>query len=184
MSRRCRWILIALLLTDALHAAEQSEDLKTAMSPNKEFFAAARRMPDEDFVYRRDLDGFRVVIYHHGSEKELGDIYAHAPIFGRLILQMAWSPDSKFLVFTTTSSGGHSPWHYTTFVFETEDRSFREVDSVAGSVVSSEFHFAKPDILFIKTWDTAAAKKGKEPLDEVEKKISLSETIEKMDPAR
>src|SRR5262245_12608827 len=36
---------------------------------------------------------------------------------GRYVLKATWTPDSKFFVFSTFSSGAHSAWHFTTFVY-------------------------------------------------------------------
>lgn len=33
---------------------------------------------------------------------------------GYSVVQLKWSMDSKFCVWSLTSSGGHSPWHYPT----------------------------------------------------------------------
>jgi hypothetical protein len=40
---------------------------------------------------------------------------------GLSIVRAAWSPDSQFFVFITTSSGGHQPWHSPTFAYSRGD---------------------------------------------------------------
>ena len=91
---------------------------------------------------------------------------------GRLISHIEWSPDSKFLLFTTASSGGHQPWHTAAFVFCRSDNSFRAVEPAIGTVVSAEFRFEPPDIAVM------LVKKGEKPEEEV--KLSLAKTMPHM----
>ena len=125
----------------------------TATSLDKAFFACAREVPDESLLQRRDLDGVRVVIIRQeqvvGGNTYLGDTYARHEFSGRLVCRFEWSPDSKFLVFTTSSSGGHSPWHFKTYVFSVADKTFRNLDDAIGSVTSPEFRFEAPDVLVV-----------------------------------
>ena len=56
-----------------------------------------------------------------------------------------WSPDSRFFVYSTTSSGGHSVWHVYTFCYH---RMLNEVflldDLVGGPLVDPDFYFTAP----------------------------------------
>jgi hypothetical protein len=90
----------------------------------------------------------------------------------RLIAHIEWSPDSKFLLFTTASSGGHQPWHAATFVFCRSDNSFREVEPATGTVVSSDFRFESPDVAVM------LVQKGEEP--EAGVKVPLAKTMQHM----
>ena len=138
----------------ATAVAETEHDLSTATSPDKTYFAAARRVPDSEFVYRRDLDGFRLVVY---AGAEVREIYAAHDFPGHCIAQIAWSPDSQFLVFTTDSTGGHSPWHSPAFVFSVPDKSFRRMDDAIGSVLNpGKFRFIPPDVAVMGVHDPGA----------------------------
>ncbi len=54
------------------------------------------------------------------------------------------------------SSGGHSPWHFNTFVFCVADKSFRDVEDVTGgAIIAPEFQFEAPDIAVLTAMDTA-----------------------------
>ena len=62
---------------------------------------------------------------------------------GRGVLKAAWTPDSQFFVYSTTSSGGHSAWHFETFVFVRSLSRFYELDQFAGARLSIQsFHFS------------------------------------------
>jgi hypothetical protein len=54
---------------------------------------------------------------------------------------IGWSPDSKFLVMTTASSGGHSLWHFESYVFCVADRTVRYMDNTIGTVLKPDFKF-------------------------------------------
>jgi hypothetical protein len=145
----------------ALHRASAVEErpLWTAASPDKKYFAAARTVPDPELVYRRDLDGLRLVIYS-GTDSPT-EIYASLGFPHYSIAHLAWSPDSRFLVFTTDSSGGHSPWHSPALVFSVADKSFHRMDEAIGSVLSpGKFRFEPPDIAVMGVQDTNAANKA------------------------
>ena len=47
---------------------------------------------------------------------------------GRYVLKAEWSPDSRFFVFSTFSSGAHSSWNFRTFVFSVDANKFVSVD--------------------------------------------------------
>jgi len=149
----------ALVAATAVALADDFDTWHEA-SPNKALFAIERRIPDLSEPSRLDLDGFEVFICRTesgpGSVVAPGSVIAQHEFPGRLVSQIQWSPDSKFLLFTTASSGGHSPWHFKTFVFCTADRSFRDVEAAAGgSVGAPEFHFEPPDIAVLRLYDPA-----------------------------
>ncbi len=64
---------------------------------------------------------------------------------GRNVQQSAWTPDSQFFVFSTASSGGHSPWNWRTYFYDRRANAFKEVDSFTGPVVKRDFTLAAPD---------------------------------------
>jgi hypothetical protein len=139
-------------------------------SPDQVFLAVARVVPDRVYIQRHDLDGVAVAIFRVGNEG-LTAIARH-DFQGRLINHIEWSPDSKFLLFTTASSGGHSPWHAAAFLFCTSDHSFRDVEHAIGPVVSPNFRFEPPDMAVM------LVKKGDKPEEEV--KVPLAKTMHEM----
>jgi hypothetical protein len=160
-------------VTPTPEAIEETEAINEwrDYSPDYDLFAVTRLIPDQVYIQRHDLDGVAVAIFHSEYIQESTPIARH-DFQGRLISHMEWSPDSKFLLFTTTSSGGHSPWHAAAFLFCTADNSFRDVDAAIGNVVSPKFRFEPPDIAVM------LVKKGDKPEDEI--KVPLAKTIHHM----
>ena len=59
---------------------------------------------------------------------------------GRGVLHAAWSPDSQFFVYSTTSSGGHVAGHFNTYVFVRSLSRFFELDEMIGcAIVDPDF---------------------------------------------
>ena len=168
-----------------LIAIGRADDFDTwfGPSPDKNLFAVERRIPSPDNPNRLDLDSCTVYIStglsnlpSNGAAQ--GPVIAQHAFAGRVISQIRWSPDSRFLLFTTASSGGHSPWHFKTFVFCVEDKSFRDVEPAAGGPVgASEFHFEPPDIAVLGLYDPTSAepKQIKLPLGKAAQKMERLE---------
>jgi len=164
-----------------LVATTRADDFDTWFdaSPDKRLFAVERRIPDPSEPSRLDLDGFAVFICKAevglGSVAVPREVIAHRDFPLRLVSQIRWSPDSKFLLFTTASSGGHSPWHFKTFVFCAADNSFRDVETAAGSPVGApDFRFEPPDIAVLRLHDPS----GRDPK---QIKLPLGKTAQKME---
>ena len=47
-----------------------------------------------------------------------------------------WTSDGRFFVFTTSSSGGHQPWHKATYFYSLGRNRFYSVDAIVGPVLS------------------------------------------------
>jgi hypothetical protein len=109
-----------------------------------------------------------VTVYHHGRR-----LLRHC--IPRLVSRAAWSPDSKYCVFTTINARGHQAWSYMGVVFSTADHSFRWLDRAVGSINAPDFHFKAPDIVVVRVVDKAGkVSAGKE------KKASLHEIVAKL----
>jgi hypothetical protein len=79
---------------------------------------------------------------------------------GRNVQRNAWTPDSQFFVFSTASSGGHSPWHWQTYFFDRRISAFKEVDDFTGPIIKRDFSLIAPDIIEVIVQGTKA-----DPLD-------------------
>jgi hypothetical protein len=162
----------------AFAALADDLDVWSGLSPDKTFIAAERRVPHSDMVHRLDLDGTRIVISSLDHSGAIAAVYAQQDFAGRLVESIQWSPDSKFLLFTTASSGGHSPWHCRTFVFVVADKTFRDVDELIGPVTDPKPLFTPPDIVTLKVRDYSH--EYGEPGDSKEVRIPLAEQASKM----
>ena len=79
---------------------------------------------------------------------------AKAEVGGRQVSGLQWSPDSKFLLITTTSSGGHSPYHFKSYLFCMADQSLRYIDDgIRETVGAPEIQFEAPDIAILQVLD-------------------------------
>ncbi len=60
-----------------------------------------------------------------------------------------WTSDSKYFVFSLTSSGGHQSWHAPTQFFNRKDGTIRSLDDyfAASGISESDFHLVAPDIV-------------------------------------
>jgi hypothetical protein len=142
-------IAFTLLLFAAIARADDF-DTWFGASPDKKLFAVERRIPDLDAPSRLDLDGFTVFICTAEDGIQRSVIAQHT-FPRRVVSQIRWSPDSEFLLFTTASSGGHSPWHFNTYVFCAADKSFRDVESATHATVGApDFRFEPPDVAVLK----------------------------------
>lgn len=115
-----------------------------ATSPDLELQATSRQIPDSVRFDRTDRDGTRIGVFRlqmGGSQRAI----ASHDFNSRLIARARWSRDSKFLVFTTESTGGHSAWHYAAFVYCVDDASFRDIDAKIGTVIDREFDLLDDD---------------------------------------
>ena len=75
---------------------------------------------------------------------------------GRNVQKAEWSPDSQFFVFSTASSGGHSPWHWQTYFYDRKRKDFKEVDDFTGPVIKRNFRLTTPDWIEVQVQGTAA----------------------------
>ena len=170
-----RSLFVVLLMSASSLLAQDAEK---ATSPDKSLFAAVRSVPESQYIWNTDLDGFRLVVFHLKKGDEIGTILFTGEVAARTVSKIKWSPDSRFIVLTTTSSGGHSPWHYKTYVFSVADKSLRYADDTIGQVTSEDFHFEPPNtvVLRVRDYDHEYGT----PDDSKAVKVSLEKTYRKM----
>ena len=64
---------------------------------------------------------------------------------GRSVLHADWTPDSQFFIYSTASSGGHSAWHFNTFVYVRRTNKIYELDEIIGPLVDPMFDVSPPN---------------------------------------
>ena len=161
-------------------ATEGTDGVWNVESPDEAFFAVARAIPDKVYLYKHYLDGVAVGIFRiepPEEGKQGPPVVARHDFSGRLIAHIAWSPDSKFLLFTTVNSNGHSASFAPAFLFCVADKSFRTLDAAIGNVVSPDFRFEPPDIAVMEV-----QRSNDKPEEEV--KVPLAKTLPQMPPVR
>jgi hypothetical protein len=92
---------------------------------------------------------------------------------GRYVYDAKWSPDSRYFVFLTLYSGGHSIWHHPTTVYDSKENKFWELDDYAGSVVDDKVVFDGADTLIIKVANPKTGSDGSPAV----KTLSLSKFL-------
>ena len=73
---------------------------------------------------------------------------------GGRIEEIKWSDDHKYLVFSTSSSGGHSPWHYPTYAFSVEEWKFLRLDDSLPAITDKSFSFTDSSHITVKSLRT------------------------------
>ena len=66
---------------------------------------------------------------------------------GRNVLKAKWTSDSRFFVFSTFSSAGHSSWNFKTFVYSVDAKEFTSVDDKVRPVTDKDFQLIAPHTL-------------------------------------
>jgi hypothetical protein len=97
---------------------------------------------------------------------------------GYYVVRAKWSPDSQFFVFSMSSSGGHSPWSFPTWVFSREKAEIFSLSEMIGGnpTISDDFHFSGPHSLTAITWEKQGSDK------QVPVVVDLEKAVGKMAP--
>ena len=85
-----------------------------------------------------------------------------------LVSEALWSPDSRFFVFATWSSGGHSSWHSPTYVYDATTSDIYSIDDTIKSVTGeseTQIQFTKVDTLRLRFWDGENAQPDASPAE-------------------
>ncbi|MDB6079564.1 MAG: hypothetical protein JWO82_3311 [Akkermansiaceae bacterium] len=171
--------LLAMALRLAAADAEGDVILKDPVevqSPDQKWTAVVRRAPSDDAPWTKDQDHFVLTIFSakDGPYGERVFRYSSGP---RQVANLRWSPDAKFAVMTTVSSGGHNPYRFDTYVYAVADRSLRIMADVSTErqVGDSDFKFEGSDIAVMDM-------KGFEEPSKIVK-VPLGEEVPKMKKA-
>lgn len=133
------WTALAVLAGGTV-AQAAGEREKNYVSPDGALHArvlAAGKLGTESRPEIRWADGSLVCDRSWGSpDGEHGLAVVHA----------GWTPDSQFFVVSTTSSGGHSPWHFPTYYFRRKQANIASLDDRVGPITSAQFKLSAPDV--------------------------------------
>jgi hypothetical protein len=92
------------------------------------------------------LNETKVEIHNRGNQLLASDNFQSPDgEHGRNVQQNEWTPDSQFFVFSTASSGGHSPWHWQTYFYDRKNNVFKELDDFTGPIIKRDFTIQAPD---------------------------------------
>ena len=99
---------------------------------------------------------------------------------GRYVYRAQWSPDSQFFVYSTISSGGHSPWSFPIWVYGRKSMRIAEFSAMIGGqpTLSGEFTFSGSHTLTAITWKQSGALEDKVPIT-----VDLEAAFAKLPPS-
>jgi len=123
----------------------------------------------------------RVVIRTAKGETLTSKDYASPRGFnGYYVVNAKWSPDSKFFVYSLSSSGGHSPWQFPIAVYSRGKNAFGPFsDMIDGKPsLSADFKFTGPHTLIASTWKQAGALDDRVPVT-----VDLDDAFGKLPPS-
>src|SRR5438874_10020498 len=110
------WIICCCVTGAAM--AKEHPDIWSEASPDKRLLATIRSRLTGEKRFGQDLDELNITVFRRGPDGTPGQILASTAIFGRALTSAHWSPDSQFLLFTTSPSvGAHGGWHFQTFAY-------------------------------------------------------------------
>jgi hypothetical protein len=126
-----------------------------------------------------DTESRVVIRASAGSTVTSRDFSSPRGMNGYYVDHAKWSPDSQFLVFSTISSGGHSPWSFPLWVFSRKaSRIAPLADMIGGKPsLSGDFTFAAPHSLTASTWRQEGAIDNKVPIT-----VDLEQAFAKLPP--
>ena len=144
------------------HPAEQKEYL----SPDGKYCARVISLPNASYGGESKV----TITDRNGRNLRSKSYVSTDGEHGFGVEKAAWTPDSKFFVYSMSSSGGHQPWHFPTEFISIIDRKVRSLDDYTGPIIDSGFVLSAPNT--VKTMV-----RGKERLNKTRLKISLAELM-------
>jgi hypothetical protein len=123
----------------------------------------------------------RVVIRTSKGDTLTSKDYASPRGFnGYYVVNAKWSPDSKFFVYSMSSSGGHSPWQFPIAVYGRAANRFAQFsDMIKGEpTLSADFKFTGPHTLVASTWKQSGSLDDKVPVT-----VDLEDAFGKLPPS-
>lgn len=141
---RLLWVLVCIVIPAGNINSSDSMTTRTP-SPDGAFIALISSKEGE-FAE----DTVTIILKEAGSQAEF-PMTSQAGSKGRYVLKSEWSPDSKFFVFSTFSSGAHSSWNFKTFVYSVDVNKFISVDEKVRPVTDKNFQLTEPHTLQVET---------------------------------
>ena len=135
---------------------------------------------DMDLHATPDMES-RVVLRANGAKLLTSKDYSSPRgTNGYYVVRAAWSPDSQFFVYSMSSSGGHSPWSFPTWVYSRQKNLFVSLNELIGNkpTVSGDFKFTGPHTVVASIQEEPGSDK------QVPIVVDLEEAIKKMAPEK
>jgi hypothetical protein len=181
-------IAAATVLATEIQAADPCSGHKMLRTPRPELSCSRlkpRIYPSPDGTLRAvvypadpslnatpDMESRVVIRTSKGETLNSKDYSSPRGFNGYYVVNAKWSPDSKFFVYSMSSSGGHSPWQFPMAVYGREaahgsekDRIVPFSDLINGNpTVSADFRFTGPHTVEAITWKQPGSPENKVPV--------------------
>ena len=134
-----RYVLHTLSLSTALlllAGSAQGSEAREYRSADGQFRAVVISLPHaadgsgESRVEIHAASGTLLCAQDHGSADGQ---------HGYRVERAAWTPDSRFFVYSLSSSGGHQPWHFPTHFIAVRGCKMRTLDDDVGPITAPDF---------------------------------------------
>ena len=104
---------------------------------------------------RENGSGESVVVIKNRKDKTLSTRNHTSPDgqHGHGVESAAWSGDSQFFIYSTSSSGGHQAGRFPIFFYSRRDGRTRPLEEYVGAIVSPQFQLYMPDIVVVRVED-------------------------------
>jgi len=155
-----------------------SADVPTRwLSPNHKLEASTLLCHEPERPDRDDLN-WDVVTVKNASGSSLASLSLEegSGINRAMVGDAVWSPDSRFFVFETESSGAHSIWHWPTYVYDALTSKIYSIDDTLGAVTCNNdgLKFLAEDCIKIEFYNMAGG--GSDPYS-ITKTVSLPDFV-------
>jgi len=140
-----RFPLLLVIVFFMLIAFAYGKEQKEYKSPDGNFVAMVIPLPHapygmgESKIELRSTSGGKVLCSRSYVSKD----GQHG--FG--VDQATWTPDSKFFVYSMSSSGGHQPWRSPIDFISIATLTIQNLDDLIGPIIEPEFSVRTPDIV-------------------------------------
>ena len=72
---------------------------------------------------------------------------------GSSLLNAKWTPDSQYLVYASTSSGGHQSWRIPIHVYARKRNEVVDLEQIVGDIVDDQFRIVAPHTVIVTSRD-------------------------------
>jgi hypothetical protein len=148
------------------------------VAPDKTIYASV--LPVDVSLYATpDMESRIVIRLNDGKTLTSKDHASPRGTNGYYVVNAKWSPDSQFFVYSTASSGGHSPWSFPMWVYSRKVNAFAAFsDMIKGPTVSGGFKFSGPHTVTAETWQKPGS-----PEDKVPVRVDLEQAFARLKPS-
>jgi hypothetical protein len=143
-------LFVMILVLVLLSIGEvQAKSEWTYPSPNGRWIAKVKHIRKSSTAEQESVVEIKA---RKGPVRAYRDYTSEDGEHGLRIIRASWTPDSRFFIFTTLSSGGHQSWNYPTYFFSMSDEKFHVLSDYLAPVADASFSLRSPDKITLKIW--------------------------------